>query len=180
MLKTFAKQPVAQHSNVSYGLVSLGPGSAAEFKARNAFPSPSEAEPDRTAPPPVQAFDIAAVNLVLHHVDDIAPFMEGIKGVLKPGGVLVVTEFTVAEDGTDVVAKNRARKAEKDRNAAAEAAGTVNAPGHLHETFSLESIQKLLTRFGFTDVGAARGPILPVFGPDMDPVPGMYAYGLAP
>ncbi|BEI90529.1 uncharacterized protein CcaverHIS019_0305990 [Cutaneotrichosporon cavernicola] len=180
MLKTFSGQPVAQRDNVSFGLVSLGPNSKDEFKARKAFPSPTEAEPERTAAPPVVMFDVAVVNLVLHHVDDINSFMEGVKGVLRPGGVIVVTEFTLAEDGTDVVAKNRAMKAEKDKNAAAEAAGSVNAPGHHHDTFSLESIQKILSDFGFKDVGAARGPFLPVFGPDAEPVPGLYAYGLAP
>jgi hypothetical protein len=99
---------------VSFGLVGLGPGSAADFSARKPFPAPTEAEPERTAPPPQERFDVAAVNLVLHHVDDIKGFMEGVRGVLKPGGVVVITEFTLAEDGTDVVAKNRAMKEQKE------------------------------------------------------------------
>lgn len=39
-------------------------------------------------------WDLAVVNLVLHHVDDVKGFMAGLKDLLKEGGTVVFTEFT--------------------------------------------------------------------------------------
>lgn len=48
--------------------------------------------------PPRKEFDVAVVNLVLHHIDDTSSFLKGSTGLLKPGGWVVITEFAV-EDG---------------------------------------------------------------------------------
>lgn len=66
------------------------------------------------------------------------------------------------------------------QHAGAEATGSVNAPGHHHPTYSMEEITSLLKHHGFEAVGGARGPYLPVFGPDEEPVPSMYCYGVVP
>lgn len=115
MITSFGGQAVAKRDNVAYGLVMLHPGSGKEFESRTEYSSPTDEEPERKMPPPAARFDVAVVNLVLHHVDDVGAFVDGIKGVLKSGGVVVITEFTVAEDGTDVVTKNRAMKAQKEK-----------------------------------------------------------------
>lgn len=43
---------------------------------------------------PRDQFDVAVVNLVLHHVDDVEGFMAGLKDLLVEGGTVVFTEFT--------------------------------------------------------------------------------------
>lgn len=60
--------------------------------------SPTEAEPERKLDPPRARFDIAVVNLVLHHVDDIPGFLLGLKGLLVDGGRVVITEFGKSDD----------------------------------------------------------------------------------
>ena len=63
--------------------------------------SPTEAEPERKLAPPRAKFDVAVANMVIHHVDDMAGFMQGLVGLLSPGGWVVFTEFGKKEGLTE-------------------------------------------------------------------------------
>lgn len=184
-LKTFAAQPVAKETNVTWGLVTIRPG----VDMSNAVPSPTPEDGNRQKSAPRDKFDVAVANLVVHHVDDISRFLGGILSVLKPGGIVVITEFTLAENGRDVVAEYRAKvgsqiqkEAEKVRYWLREVltfqdvGNSVNAPNHLHHTFTVESLSKQLDVAGFVDIAGARCKPVPVF-PDAAPVPLLYIYG---
>jgi 2-polyprenyl-3-methyl-5-hydroxy-6-metoxy-1,4-benzoquinol methylase len=56
--------------------------------------SPIEGDTERVVALPRTRWDVAAVILVLHHVDDIQGFMTGLTGLIEPGGWIVLTEFT--------------------------------------------------------------------------------------
>lgn len=100
MLKTLSKQSFAQSDQLTWSLHALGADSASAFK--NELPSPQNGE-DGTAKPPRDQFDVAISTLTVHHVDDTKSFLAGAKALLKPGGVLVICEFTKDAEGNDVL-----------------------------------------------------------------------------
>lgn len=104
-LRTFSHQPVATAPNVTWGLVSIRPGIDLNVKVF----SPTRTDQHRKVAAPRDTFDVAVANLVVHHVDDLTRLFSGMLSVLKPGGIAVITEFTLAEDGTDVISDMRAR-----------------------------------------------------------------------
>ncbi|EKC99425.1 Methyltransferase type 12 [Trichosporon asahii var. asahii CBS 8904] len=104
MLKTLSKQSFAQSDNLTWSLHALGADTAAAFKT--ALPSPKNGE-DSSATPPRDQFDVAISTLTVHHVDDTKSFFAGAKALLKPGGVLVICEFTKDAEGNDVLAALR-------------------------------------------------------------------------
>lgn len=56
--------------------------------------------------PPSSGFDVAVANLVIHHIDDLDPFFRGLKGLIRPGGWVVITEFGLEErEDEDVFAE---------------------------------------------------------------------------
>lgn len=63
--------------------------------------SPVPNDPERTQLPPREKFDVAVVNLVLHHIDDTSSFLKGLIGLIKPGGWVVITEFAVDDGGEE-------------------------------------------------------------------------------
>ena len=95
--------------NVTYSLHTLTPDSASAFT--QPLPSPTADElaggRARTLVPPRREFDLVVVNLVLHHIDAPKPFMQGIKGLMAPGGWLVITEFGVEDGETGEWAEKR-------------------------------------------------------------------------
>lgn len=91
--------------NVTYSLHNLNPDSASAFT--QPLPSPTPDESARTLVPPRRQFDLVVVNLVLHHIDAPKPFMQGIKGLMAPGGWLVITEFGVEDGETGEWAEKR-------------------------------------------------------------------------
>lgn len=104
-LETFALQPAAKAKNVTWGLVTIRPG----IDLRKEVLSPTCDDGRRMKAAPRNHFDVVVVNLVVHHVDDLVQFFGGIMSVTKPGGIVVITEFTVAEDGRDVIGDMRAK-----------------------------------------------------------------------
>ena len=64
--------------------------------------SPIEGDPDRVVSLPRSKWDVAAVILVLHHVDDIEGFMTGLTGLVEDGGWVVFAEFTNLGQGHKV------------------------------------------------------------------------------
>lgn len=125
MLKTLSKQSFAQSDTLTWSLHALGADSASAFKS--ALPSPKNGE-DATATPPRAQFDVAISTLTVHHVDDIGSFLDGAKQLLKPGGVLVICEFTKDAEGNDVLAALRAKY-----GAGAHAHGPGHDHGHDHK-----------------------------------------------
>jgi SAM-dependent methyltransferase len=99
MLLAYANHLPAAHENLTWAIHAVYPSSADDFAKRTPMRSPTTDEPQRMLAPPREAFDVAVVNLVLHHIDDTASFLQGLKGLIKPGGWVVVTEFGMEEDG---------------------------------------------------------------------------------
>lgn len=64
--------------------------------------SPIKSEPERVSSLPLSQWDVAAVIMVLHHVDDVEGFMTGLSGLIVPGGWVVLSEFTNIGDGQKV------------------------------------------------------------------------------
>jgi hypothetical protein len=94
MLSTFSTElPSDRYPNVTHSLHTLSSSSPEEF-AEGSMKSPTESEPDRVASLPRSKWDVAAVILVLHHVDDIEGFMTGLTGLVEDGGWVVFAEFT--------------------------------------------------------------------------------------
>lgn len=94
MLSTFSTElPSDKYPNVTHSLHTLSSTSPEEF-AKGSMKSPTESEPDRVVTLPRSKWDVAAVILVLHHVDDIEGFMTGLTGSVEDGGWVVFAEFT--------------------------------------------------------------------------------------
>jgi len=64
--------------------------------------SPIEGDAERVVSLPRSKWDVAAVILVLHHVDDIKGFMTGLTGLIEDGGWVVFAEFTNLGQGHKV------------------------------------------------------------------------------
>jgi hypothetical protein len=102
MLSTFSTElPSDKYPNVSYSLHTLSSSSPEEF-AKRSMKSPIEGDADRVVSLPRSKWDIAAVILVLHHVDDIEGFMTGLTGLVEDGGWVVFSEFTNLGQGHKV------------------------------------------------------------------------------
>ena len=103
MLKSLHKHLPGDLTNISYSYHTLGPSSEETFRSNAPQRSPTCDDPTRESVPPHASFDIAVTNMVLHHVDDIPSFMDGVKGVVKPRGWFVVTEMGSEEnqEGTE-------------------------------------------------------------------------------
>ncbi len=72
--------------------------------------SPLPSHTEKKLPPPRSRFDLAVANLVVHHIDDLDGFMDGVTGLLVDGGWVVFTEFGKVEGGRDVAGDIRAEK----------------------------------------------------------------------
>lgn len=107
MLRTLSRQAFPHSDRLSWSLHALGPDSAAAFAGP--LPSPRNGADAAPTTPPRAQFDAAVSTLTVHHVDDIAAFLAGACALLRPGGVLVICEFTTDEDGNDVLAALRAK-----------------------------------------------------------------------
>jgi 2-polyprenyl-3-methyl-5-hydroxy-6-metoxy-1,4-benzoquinol methylase len=102
MLSTFSTElPSNKYPNVTHSQHTLSSSSPEEF-ARWSMKSPTEDEPDRNVSLPRSKWDVAAVILVLHHVDDIQGFMTGLTGLVEHGGWVVFAEFTNLGQGHKV------------------------------------------------------------------------------
>jgi hypothetical protein len=102
MLSTFSTElPSDKYPNVTYSLHTLSSSSPEEF-SKGSMKSPIEGDPDRVVSLPRSKWDVAAVILVLHHVDDIEGFMTGLTGLVEDGGWVVFTEFTNLGQGHKV------------------------------------------------------------------------------
>lgn len=99
---------ISSAKNITYSLHALSPSSPEDFKGP--LPSPTQDDPERKLTPPRAHFDIAVLNLVLHHVDKLDSLMNGLKGMLRSGGYVVLTEFGKEEGGKDVVKAVREQK----------------------------------------------------------------------
>jgi 2-polyprenyl-3-methyl-5-hydroxy-6-metoxy-1,4-benzoquinol methylase len=102
MLSTFSTElPSEKYPNVTYSLNTLSSSSPEEF-AKGTMKSPIEGDPNRVVSLPRSKWDVAAVILVLHHVDDIEGFMTGLTGLVEDGGWVVFAEFTNLGQGHKV------------------------------------------------------------------------------
>jgi hypothetical protein len=102
MLSTFSTElPSDKYPNVTHSLHTLSSSSPGEF-AGGSMKSPVEGDPDRVVSLPRSKWDVAAVILVLHHVDDIEGFMTGLTGLVEDGGWVVFSEFTNLGQGHKV------------------------------------------------------------------------------
>jgi len=102
MLSTFSTElPSEKYPNVTHSLHTLSSSSPEEF-AKGSMKSPIEGDADRVVPLPRSKWDVAAVILVLHHVDDIEGFMTGLNGLVEDGGWVVFSEFTNLGQGHKV------------------------------------------------------------------------------
>ncbi|KAL1412424.1 hypothetical protein Q8F55_000169 [Vanrija albida] len=174
MLLTFSTQPVSVRKNVTHTLHALGSDSPAAFARGLPQPSPTEEEPRRWVLPHRERFDVAAANLVVHHVDDLDAFFAGAVGILRDGGRLVVTEFGTTEDGRDPAKEARDEKAQAEGKAPA---GTVNGPGLFHHAFSPEQLTALFEKYGLVDVKAGRRGVLPSIVTGREDIPLVWAVG---
>lgn len=86
---------------MTYSLHTLTPPSSAEFEGKSPQPSPTQFEPERKIAPPRARWDVGVVAMVMHHVDDVAGFMEGLVGVLEVGGWVVVIEILFPKEGKE-------------------------------------------------------------------------------
>jgi SAM-dependent methyltransferase len=65
-----------------------------------ALPRVSAAKLDLVAdPPPTDPFDLAVSFLVLHHIEDTAAALAAVRGLLRPGGRIALSDLDT-EDGT--------------------------------------------------------------------------------
>lgn len=95
MLATFSDQlPSDKYPHVTYSQHTLSATSSQELSSEKPVPSPTKGQKDREVKLPRHSWDVAVVNLVLHHVDDIEGFMKGLKDLVAEGGWVVFTEFT--------------------------------------------------------------------------------------
>jgi 2-polyprenyl-3-methyl-5-hydroxy-6-metoxy-1,4-benzoquinol methylase len=102
MLSTFSTElPSDKYPNVTHSQHTLSSSSSEEF-AKGSMKSPIEGDADRVVSLPRSKWDVAAVILVLHHVDDIEGFMTGLTGLVEDGGWVVFTEFTNLGQGHKV------------------------------------------------------------------------------
>jgi SAM-dependent methyltransferase len=99
-------------TNITHTLHFLSPISHQEFTSSTPLPSPTSDNQERKLIPPRGEFDLAVANLVVHHVDDLKGFMQGVRGMLKPGGRVVFTEFGKLEGGKDVAGEHRIKLGE--------------------------------------------------------------------
>lgn len=98
MLKVLNRQLVeAGRTDVQYALHGLSPSSPEDIKGT--LRAPTKEDTKRTVQLRKTRFDVAVVNMVLHHVDEVEPFLTGLLGLMKPGGWVVFTEFNGKEDG---------------------------------------------------------------------------------
>ncbi|OCF35930.1 hypothetical protein I317_00450 [Kwoniella heveanensis CBS 569] len=201
MLTTLYTRLIAPHpqrTKLSYSLHALSPSSPELFKSGTPLRFPTPADPSRVLAPPRARFDLVVVNLVLHHVDEVEPFMRGAVGLLENGGWLVITEFAPNEmrdrlkhlgvdqghaHGHGHGHGHVAHSSEKDDGNEAETQGktnehgSVNSPGHFHSSFTISALTQLLSEAGLADVHGERRGELPVFGPDQPPVGCLIAKG---
>lgn len=95
MLTTFSSQlPSDKYPTVTHSQHTLSSTSRESFRSGKTVPSPTKDEPRREVTLPRSVWDVAVVNLVLHHVDDVEGFMTGLKDLVVEGGTVVFTEFT--------------------------------------------------------------------------------------
>lgn len=85
------------------------------------------------AAPPAERFDLVVTSMVLHHIPDLEPVLEGLRTVLVPGGHLAVADLD-SEDG-----RFHAHVHDFDG----------------HDGFDRACLARALEAHGFTDVRAA-------------------------
>ena len=101
----------------TYALHALSPDSEEEFRTGKLMFSPTPDNQERQQPPPRAQFDVAVANWVVHHISDVEGFMAGAKGLVRPGGCLILTEFGMVEGEQDVVAAYREDKRKESEEA---------------------------------------------------------------
>jgi len=105
MLLTFSSH-LPLSGNVTWSLHAISPSSPSTFASRLPLLSPTPNDEKREMVPPSSGFDVAVANLVIHHIDDLDPFFRGLKGLIRPGGWVVITEFGLEErEDEDVFAE---------------------------------------------------------------------------
>ena len=101
----------------TYALHALSPDSRDEFQSGKRMFSPTTDDQERKLQPPRATFDVAVANWVVHHVSDVDGFMIGAKGLIRPAGWLVLTDFGRGEGQRDVVEEYRAEKRKESEEA---------------------------------------------------------------
>ncbi|WVW80613.1 hypothetical protein I302_102599 [Kwoniella bestiolae CBS 10118] len=143
--------PPETHQNFSYSLHTLSPDSSRLFSSGVPLKSPVSEDLERELIPPRESFDLAVVNWVLHHVDDVPSFMGGAVGLLKEGGWLVITEMGRREGGDKIDEKPTPD-------------GSFNAPDHYRSAYTPQSLIDVFESHGLVDVHAELTADMPVFG----------------
>ncbi|WRT70865.1 uncharacterized protein IL334_007864 [Kwoniella shivajii] len=154
--------PSSSYPSLTGTLHALSSSSAKIFEDGEPLSSPTSEDKSRKISPPKAQFDLAVSNLVLHHVDDVDPFMLGAIGLLKKGGWFVLTEFGLVENGKDKEEERDVTRMNKEGKALK--GGSVNAPDHYRPAASVESLTELFKSYGLVDVYAEKRGTLPVFG----------------
>ena len=89
-------------------------------------------------PPPADRFDLAVSLLVLHHIEDTAAALAGIRALLAQDGRIALADLDT-EDGTF---------------------HTAEAEGIHHHGFDRREIERLATGAGFVDVATATAMVI--------------------
>lgn len=106
--------------SVTYSLLALSPQSTQLLQSGEPLPAPTKDDEARKISPPRSTFDIVYGSLMLHHVEDLDGFFVGLKGIVKPGGWIVFSEFGSAEEDKEAV---------REAEAHAPVESEINFPG---------------------------------------------------
>ncbi|WOO83009.1 uncharacterized protein LOC62_04G006489 [Vanrija pseudolonga] len=178
MLAQLAKEPVATRDNVTYSQHPVTPSTGAEFATPLLSPTPADHE--RKLVPPRAQFDVAICTLVVHHVDDFAPFFAGVLSLLKPGGLFVAIEFRKDDDGHDL-SKQYHLEVAPELTPVSDDDFKFPNDNHFRTAYSHESLGALFKKNGYVDVGATDVDSCQAFGYDgRKAVPAIAAWGRKP
>jgi ubiquinone/menaquinone biosynthesis C-methylase UbiE len=89
-------------------------------------------------PPPADRFDLAVSLLVLHHIEDTAAALAGIRALLVPDGRIALADLDT-EDGSF---------------------HTAEAEGIHHHGFDRRALERLATGAGFVDVATSTAMVI--------------------
>ncbi|WWC65041.1 uncharacterized protein I303_107655 [Kwoniella dejecticola CBS 10117] len=180
--------PQSDYPTLSYALHTLSSSSPAIYKSEQLI-SPTRNDPERTTASPILGreggFDLVVSNLVLHHVDDLVNFMDGVLRMVRPGGWVIFTEMGQLESHSDQDEKDKQNQENQSNTISGENAnenndrngkgklnhhgkttdgGSYNAPDHYRAPYTPESLKELFEKYGLKDVYAEQRGVLPVFG----------------
>lgn len=83
--------PLGQGSVTAF-VHTITSSSPSQFANAEPQPAPTPDDADRKGAPPAAQYDVAVVINVLHHVENPDEFFEGMKGLLRDGGRIVIVE----------------------------------------------------------------------------------------